>query len=216
MREGESEYGRDEGDRCCGAEDLPAWPHRTLNSGCWRSGNGRHRIPCRAQASSEWCMLCQLPPDGVGLSWGAAMVRRAGRSCSSQPRQCQGGNELPEIGLSPEPISRRPSCRCDASCPQRSRTRAGRGAQRTRPQHVDGLSKICPGTRACYSVTTVREWARQPSINSAPDLGSQDLEPGGLLSHYRCHCRADRGAEIFFMAGNPATENFLTASPRAL
>jgi hypothetical protein len=128
MREGETEYSRDEGDRCCGAEDLPAWPRRTLNSGCWRSGNGRHRIPCRAQASSEWCMLCPLSPDGVGLSWGAAIARRADRSCSSQPRQRQGGNELPEIGLSPEPISRRPSCQCDAPCPQGSRTPTGDAA----------------------------------------------------------------------------------------
>jgi len=36
---------------------------------------------------------------------------RPGRSSSSQPRQRQGGNGLPEIGSSPEPISRRPSCR---------------------------------------------------------------------------------------------------------
>ena len=79
MREGETEYGRDEGDRCCGAEELPAWPRRaapdTRNSGGWPSGNGRHRIPCCAQAGSEWCMLCQLSPDGVGPSWGAAMAR---------------------------------------------------------------------------------------------------------------------------------------------
>ena len=86
MREGETEYSRDEGDRCCGAEYLPAWPRRTLNSGCWRSGNtlnsgcwrsgnGRHRTPCSAQAGSEGCMLCQLSRDGVGPSWGAAMAR---------------------------------------------------------------------------------------------------------------------------------------------
>jgi len=70
MRDGETEYGGDEGDRTCGAEDLPAaprtWPPRTRNSGGWRIGKGRHRIPCRAQTGSEWCMLCQLSPDGAG------------------------------------------------------------------------------------------------------------------------------------------------------
>ena len=45
MREGEAEYRRDEGDRTCRAEDLPArspWPLRISDSGGWRSGNGCH------------------------------------------------------------------------------------------------------------------------------------------------------------------------------
>ena len=47
MREGEAEYGRDEGDRTCRAEDLPARspprPPRISDSGGGRSGNGCHR-----------------------------------------------------------------------------------------------------------------------------------------------------------------------------
>ena len=47
MRDGETEYGRGEGDRACGAEDLPArsptWPTRINDSGGGRSGNGCHR-----------------------------------------------------------------------------------------------------------------------------------------------------------------------------
>jgi hypothetical protein len=47
MRDGETEYGRGEGDRTCGAEDFPArsppWPPRISDSGGGRSGNGCHR-----------------------------------------------------------------------------------------------------------------------------------------------------------------------------
>ena len=48
MREGESEYGRGQADRTCGAEDLPAgsgpWPLRASDSGGGRLGDGCQRI----------------------------------------------------------------------------------------------------------------------------------------------------------------------------
>jgi len=66
MRDGETEYGRDEGDRTCGAEDLPAgarpWAPLTRNSGGGRIGNGRHRIACRAQTDRNGACLCPLSP----------------------------------------------------------------------------------------------------------------------------------------------------------
>jgi|HubBroStandDraft_6_1064221.scaffolds.fasta_scaffold1061236_1 hypothetical protein len=105
---------------------------------------------------------------------------RPGRSSSSQPRQRQGGNGLPEIGSSPEPISRRPSCRCGfvdqlaqriGGSPPRPLRRQKRRSTRS-PSLTQPMYAVTPGYSSTWCEPT------QPS-NAQPSCLSADSRPAG-------------------------------------
>jgi hypothetical protein len=160
---------------------------------------------------------------------------RPGRSSSSQPRQRQGGNGLPEIGLSPEPISRRPSCRCGfvdqlaqriagfpaeavtaAKAAINALTLAGPADVRSEPASSStssGPTQPSNAPRACLSADSRpagklnSSWA-QRSANSPPRSRPMQPPPESRPGHRRLLFR-DCGAQpAINTAPDPAVETY--------